>query len=189
VKYYPSETNLRLADIVLINKIDTADPKSVEAVKINIKETNPEAVIIEAASPITVDKLELIRGRRVLIIEDGPTLTHGGMSYGAGTIAAKKLGAEIVNPRPYAIGSIKKAYKQYPHLGKVLPALGYKPDQLRDLEKTINSTPCDAVILGTPANIEILLKLNKPTVQAKYELKEIGSPNLEEILSQMFQGL
>jgi predicted GTPase len=186
VLYYPSETNLRLAEIILINKIDTADPKSVEAVKRNVKEINPKAIMIEAASPITVDKPELIRGRRVLIIEDGPTLTHGGMSYGAGTIAAKNLGAEIVDPKPYAIGSIKKAYKQYPHLGKVLPALGYNPDQLEELEKTINSTPCDVVILGTPANLKRLLKLNKPTTQVNYELKEIGSPNLEEILSQKF---
>ncbi len=186
VKYYPSEINLRLADIILINKVDTADPKSVETVKKNIKVTNPKAVIIEAASLITVDKSDLIRGRRVLIIEDGPTLTHGGMSFGAGTIAAKNLGAEIVDPRPYAIGSFKEAYKKYPHLEKVLPALGYMPNQLRELEKIINSTPCDVVILGTPANLERLLKLNKPTVQAKYELKEIGSPNLEEILSQTF---
>ena len=189
IMYYPSETNLRLAEVIIINKIDTADPKSVEAVKKNIKEINPEATIIEAASPITVDKPELIRGRRVLIIEDGPTLTHGGMSYGAGTIAAKNLGSEIVDPRPYAIGTIKKVYKQYPHIGKVLPALGYNPKQLEELEKTINSAPCDAIILGTPANLKRLLKLNKPTAQAKYELKELGSPNLEEILSHTFQGI
>jgi predicted GTPase len=186
VKYYPSETNLRLADIIIINKIDTADHESVEAVKNNIKEINPNIVLIEAASPITIGKAELIRGRRVLIIEDGPTLTHGGMSFGAGTIAAKSLNAEIVDPRPYAIGSIKKAYNDYPHLGKVLPALGYNSDQLGELEKTINSTPCDIVILGTPSNLTKLLKLNKPTVHAKYKLEEVGSPNLEEILSQHF---
>jgi predicted GTPase len=186
VKYYPSETNLRLADVVIINKIDTADHESVETVKNNIKEINPNIVLIEAASPITIDNADLIRGRRVLIIEDGPTLTHGGMSFGAGTIAAKNLDAEIVDPRPYAIGSIEKAYKDYPHLGKVLPALGYNSDQLRELEKTINSTPCDIVILGTPANLAKLLKLNKPAVHAKYKLEEIGSPNLEEILSRHF---
>jgi predicted GTPase len=155
-------------------------------VKNNIKEINPDIVLVEAASPITIDKAELIRGRRVLIIEDGPTLTHGGMSFGAGTIAAKNLDAEIVDPRPYAIGSIEKAYKDYPHLGKVLPALGYNSDQLKELEKTINSTPCDIVILGTPANLAKLLKLNKPAVHAKYKLEEIGSPNLEEILSRHF---
>jgi predicted GTPase len=143
-------------------------------------------VLIEAASPITIDNADLIRGRRVLIIEDGPTLTHGGMSFGAGTIAAKNLDAEIVDPRPYAIGSIEKAYNDYPHLGKVLPALGYNSDQLRELEKTINSTPCDIIILGTPSNLTKLLKLNKPAVHAKYKLKEIGSPNLEEILSRHF---
>jgi predicted GTPase len=186
VKYYPSETNLRLADVIIINKIDTADHESVEAVKNNIKEINPNSVLIEAASPITIDKAELIKGRKVLIIEDGPTLTHGGMSFGAGTIAAKNLDTEIVDPRPYAIGSIEKAYKDYPHLGKVLPALGYNSDQLRELENTINSTPCDIVILGTPSNLTKLLKLNKPTVHAKYKLEEIGSPNLEEILSQHF---
>ena len=186
VKYYPSEINLRLADVIIINKIDTADNESVEAVKNNIKEINPNILLIEAASPITIDKAELIRGRRVLIIEDGPTLTHGGMSFGAGTIVAKNLNAEIVDPRPYAIGSIKKVYKDYPHLGKVLPALGYNSDQLRELEKTINSTPCDIVILGTTSNLTKLLKLNKTTVHTKYKLKEIGSPNLEEILSQHF---
>jgi predicted GTPase len=189
VKYYPSETNLRLADIIIINKIDTADHKSVEQVKNNIKEINPDSVIIKAASPITIEKKEQIRGRRVLIIEDGPTLTHGGMSFGAGTIAAKNLDAKIVDPRPYAIGSIKKAYKDYPHLGKVLPALGYSSKQLRELEKTINSTPCDIIILGTPSNLEKLLKLNKPTIHVKYELEEIGLPNLEEILSQTFQKI
>ena len=189
VKYYPSETNLRLADVVVINKVDTADSKSVKAVKKNIKKINPVAVIVEAASPISVDKSELVRGRKVLIVEDGPTLTHGGMSHGAGTIAAKKLGAEIVDPRPYAVGSIAKAYKEYSHLGMVLPALGYEEEQLRELEMTINSTPCDVVLLGTPANLGTLLKLNKPIARARYELQEIGSPNLEEILSKTYPGI
>ena len=188
VKYHPGETNLRMANIVIINKVDTANPKSVETVKKNVKETNPEAVIIEAASPITVDKPELVRGKKALIVEDGPTLTHGGMQYGAGTIAAKSLGSEIVDPRPYAFGSIAKTYTKYPHLGKVLPALGYKADQLRELEKTINSTPCDVVLLGTPADLGRLLKLNKPIARARYELQEIGSPNLEEILNLTFRG-
>ena len=188
VKYHPGETNLRMANIVIINKVDTANPKSVETIKKNVKELNPEAVIIEAASPITVDKPELVRGKKALIVEDSPTLTHGGMQYGAGTIAAKSLGSEIVDPRPYAFGSIAKIYTKYPHLGKVLPALGYMADQLRELEKTINSTPCDVVLLGTPADLGRLLKLTKPIARVRYELQEIGSPNLEEILNLTFRG-
>jgi len=189
IKYHPGETNLRIANIVVINKVDTADPKSIEAVKKNVKETNPGAVIIEAASSITVDNPDLVRGKRVLVVEDGPTLTHGGMKYGAGTLAAKSLGAEeIVDPRPYAVGSIAETYKKYPHLRAVLPALGYRADQMRELEMTINSTPCEVVVLGTPTDLGRLLNLNKPTTRARYELQEIGSPNLEEILSRTFNG-
>ncbi len=189
IKYHPGETNLRIADVVVINKVDTADPKSIETVRKNVKETNPEAVIIEAASPVTVDNPDLIRGKRVLVVEDGPTLTHGEMPNGAGTLAAKSLGAEeIVDPRPYAVGSIAETYKKYPHLGAVLPALGYREDQMRELEMTINSTPCDIVVLGTPTDLGRLLNLNKPTTRVNYELKEIGSPNLEEILSRTFKG-
>lgn len=188
-KYHPGETNLRLANIVIINKVNTADPMNIKSVKKNIKETNPKATIIEAASSIMVDNPNLVTGKRVLVIEDGPTLTHGGMKYGAGTLAAKSLGAEeIVDPRPYAVGSIAETYKKYPHLGTVLPALGYMADQMRDLETTINSTPCDTVVLGTPTNLGRLLNLDKPTTRVRYELQEIGSPNLEEILSRIFKG-
>ncbi len=189
IKYHPGETNLRMANVVVINKVDSADPKNIETVKKNVKETNPEAIIIEAASSITVDNPELVRGKRVLVVEDGPTLTHGGMKFGAGTLAAKSLGAEeIVDPRPYTVGSIAETYKKYPHLGAVLPALGYRADQMRELEMTINSTPCDIVVLGTPTDLGRLLNLNKPATRARYELQEIGSPNLEEILSRTFKG-
>ena len=189
VGYYPGEINLRLADVVLVNKVDTADPMSIEIVKRNVKEMNPKAIIIEAASPIMVNNPELVRNKRVLVVEDGPSLTHGGMPYGAGTLAAKSLGAEeIVDPRPYAVGSIAETYKKYPYLRAVLPALGYSTYQMKDLEMTINSTPCDVVILGTPTDIGRFLKLNKPSTQVRYELQEKGSPNLEEILSQNFEG-
>jgi predicted GTPase len=188
LKYHPGETNLRMADIVIINKVDTADPKNIETVKKNVKATNPHATMIEAASSITVDDPGLVKGKRVLVLEDGPTLTHGGMQYGAGTLAAKRLGAEeVVDPRPYAVGSIAETYNKYPHLGAVLPALGYRPDQMQELEMTINSTPSDSVVLGTPIDLGKVLKLNKPTTRARYELREIGSPNLEEILTRTFK--
>jgi predicted GTPase len=188
IKYHPGETNLRMANIVIINKVDTADQKSIETVKKNVKETNPEAIIIEAASSITFDPPTSVRGKRVLVVEDGPTLTHGGMPYGAGTLAAENLGAEeIVDPRQYAVGSIAETYKKYPHLEAVLPALGYRPNQMRELEMTINSTPCDIVVLGTPIDLERLLNLNKPTIRARYKLQETGSPNLQEILSRTFE--
>lgn len=189
IKYHPGETNLRLANIIIVNKVRTANPKNVETVKKNVREINPKATIIEAASSITVDNPELVRGKRVLVVEDGPTLTHGGMKYGAGTLAAKSFGAEeIVDPRPYAVGSIAETYKKYPHLEAVLPALGYMAEQKRELETTINSTPCDIVVLGTPANLGNFLNLNKPITRARYKLQEIGSPNLEEILSKIFKG-
>ncbi|MFQ6074417.1 MAG: cyclic 2,3-diphosphoglycerate synthase, partial [Candidatus Bathyarchaeia archaeon] len=144
IVYHPGETNLRMADVVVINKVDTANPANVQTVRKNVKRLNPKAIIIEAASPITVDKPELIKGRKVLVVEDGPTLTHGNMPYGAGTIAAKRLGAtEIVDPRPYAVGSIVKTFEEYPHLGAVLPAIGYGKEQIKELEETINQTPCD----------------------------------------------
>jgi predicted GTPase len=190
IKYHPGETNLRMADIVVINKVDTADPKDVETVKKHIEETNPKAIIIKATSSITFDHPDLVEGKRVLVVEDGPTLTHGGMSYGAGTFAANNLGAKlIVDPRPYAVGSIAETFNRYPHLGAVLPALGYREDQMKELETTINSTPCDVVVLGTPIDLGKLLRLNKPTARVYYELQEIGSPNLKEILSQTFKRI
>ena len=189
LRYHPGETNLRMADVVIINKVGTADPRNVETVKKNIREANPEALIIEAKSPINVDTPELIKGKRVLVIEDGPTLTHGGMPYGAGTIAAKKFGAgEILDPKPYAVGSIVEAYKKYRHLGPILPALGYGDHQIKELEETIKATPCDVVIVGTPIDLRRVLNLSKPAVRVRYELQEVGSPNLGEILSQRFSG-
>ena len=189
LKYHPGEANLRMAEVVVINKVDAADPKDVETVKQNIRETNPTAVIVEAKSPITVDKPELVKGKRVLVIEDGPTLTHGGMPYGAGTVAAKRFGAkELVDPRPYAVGSIVGAYGKYTQLGPILPALGYGEHQIRELEKTIDDTPCDVIVVATPIDLRRIVKLNKPSVRVRYELQEVGSPNLEEILSQRFPG-
>jgi len=185
--YHPGETNLRMADVVVINKVDTADPVNVETVRKNIKSVNPDATIIEAASLITVDDSELIKGKRVLVVEDGPTLTHGNMAYGAGTIAAKRLGAsEIVDPRPYAVGSIKDTFKKYTHLSSLLPAMGYGEEQTRELEKTVNATPCDVVLIGTPVDLRRLLRINKPAVRARYELQELGKPNLEDILKRRF---
>ena len=185
--YHPGETNLRMADVVVINKVDTADPANVEIVKTNVKKANPNATIVEAASPITVDDSGRVKGKRVLVVEDGPTLTHGNMTYGAGTIAAKKLAAkEIVDPHPYAVGSIRDTFKKYAHLGALLPAMGYGEKQVDELEKTINATPCDLVIIGTPVDLRRLLKLNKPAVMARYELQEVSKPDIEEILRSHF---
>jgi predicted GTPase len=188
VTYHPGETNLRLADVVIINKVDTANPTDVATVRNNVKAVNPDATIIEAASPISVDNAKLINGKRVLVVEDGPTLTHGNMAYGAGTIAAERCGAgEIVDPRPYAVGSIVEAYKKYAHLGALLPALGYGKEQVHELEETINKTPCDVVLIGTPIDLRRVLKLNKPAARAKYELQEIGTPTLEDILKKFLK--
>jgi predicted GTPase len=181
--YHPGETNLRMSNVVIINKVDTAPMENVNRVKENIKKANPNAIILEAASPITADNPELIRGKRVLVVEDGPTLTHGSMPYGAATILAKRLGAsELVDPRPYAVGSIKEAYEKYPHLGFVLPALGYSEKQIAELNETVSRTPCDAVVIGTPVDLRKLMKINKPTVRVKYELKVLGPISLEQIL-------
>jgi len=186
--YHPGETNLRMANVVIINKVDTADPKNVENVKENIRMVNPKAKILEAASPITVDKPELIRGNRVLVIEDGPTLTHGNMPYGAGAIMAKQLGAnEIVDPRPYAVGSIKENYEKYTHLGAILPAVGYGEKQIAELKETVDRTPCDAVVIGTPIDLTRVMTISKPTVRVKYELKVLGPVTLEEILEEFLQ--
>ncbi len=177
-----------MADVIVINKVDTADPENVEIVRKNVKRLNSKAIIIEAASPITVDKPELIKGKKVLVVEDGPTLTHGNMPYGAGTIVAKRLGAaEIVDPRPYAVGSIVKTFEEYPHLGAVLPAVGYGKEQIKELEETINKTPCDVVLIGTPIDLRHVLHLNKPATRARYELKEIGKTELKDIIEERFR--
>ncbi len=184
--YHPGETNLRMANVVIINKVDTADPKNVEIVEKNTKAANPDATIVKTASPITVDNPELIKGKKVLVIEDGPTLTHGNMAYGAGTIIAKKLGASIVDPHPYAVGSIRETFRKYPHVGALLPAVGYGREQIKELEETINATPCDAVAVGTPIDLRQVLRVNKPMVRVRYELQEVGKPNLEDVLKSRF---
>ncbi|MEM3011197.1 MAG: cyclic 2,3-diphosphoglycerate synthase, partial [Candidatus Bathyarchaeia archaeon] len=187
MRYHPGETNLRMANVIVINKMDTANPANVEAVRKNVKETNPKATVIEAASPITVDDPKQIKGKRVLVVEDGPTLTHGNMAYGAGMIVAQRLGAsEIVDPRPYAVGSIVETFREYGHLGPLLPAVGYGKEQILELQETINATPCDVVVIGTPIDLRRVLKLNKPAVRARYELQELGSPTLSDILKQHF---
>jgi len=185
--YHPGETNLRMADVVVINKVDTAEPANVEIVKANIRKVNPDATVVEAASPITVDDSARVKNKRVLVVEDGPTLTHGNMAYGAGTIAAKRLGAkEIVDPRPYAVGSIRDTFTKYTHLSALLPAMGYGDKQIDELEKTINATPCDLVVIGTPIDLRKIVGLNKPAVRARYELQEVSKPDIEEILRKRF---
>ena len=183
--YHPGETTLNLADVVVVNKITTTDYKNVMELEENIRKANPNAVIIEAASPIFVDNPELVKGKRVLVIEDGPTLTHGEMKYGAGVVAARRFGAkELVDPRPYLVGSMKETFDKYPEIGTLLPAMGYFEQQLKDLEETINNTDCDVVISATPIDITRLVKVNKPIVRVRYELEEIGYPKLEDILKE-----
>ncbi len=183
VMYHPGETNLRMADVVIINKIDTAEPECVEQVRRTIRTVNPHAVIIDAASPLFVENPESIRGKRVLVIEDGPTLTHGGMEFGAGWIAAEKYGAaEVVDPRPYAVGSIKATFDKYTHLSKILPAMGYGNQQVKELEKTIDAVDADVVVIGTPIDLSRIVKINKPSVRVRYELQEIGKPTLVDVL-------
>ena len=187
VKYHPGEANARMADVFVINKVDTAEPEHVLTVRENLHALNPDALIIEAASPIFVDDPAAIRGKRVLVVEDGPTLTHGGMAYGAGWVAARRFGAaEIVDPRPYAVGSIRDTYAKYPNTGAVLPAMGYGKEQMRELEETINRAEADLVVVGTPINLGRLLKLNKPYQRVRYELQEIGVPTLEDLLREKF---
>ncbi|MCK4457760.1 MAG: GTPase [Thermoplasmata archaeon] len=184
VGYHPGEANVLMADVIIVNKVETAKPDDVERVKENVRRLNPDAVLIEAASPITVRDTEPIHKKRVLVIEDGPTVTHGDMEYGAGTIAAKRFGAsEMVDPRPHAVGSIKETLKKYPHLGNLLPAMGYTDQQIKELEETINSADCDVVVSGTPIDLKRILSVNKPVVRVRYELLEIGRPNLDDILS------
>jgi predicted GTPase len=183
--YYPGNTSLRMADAVVINKIDTADGQDILEVMENIKEVNPKATVIEAASPLFVDNPEIIRNKRVLVVEDGPTLTHGEMQYGAGTVAAEKLGAaEIVDPRPFTVKSITETYEKYPNIGILLPAMGYGEQQMKDLEETINKVDCDSVVIGTPIDLGRILKINKPSTRVKYELQEIGQNTVEKVLKE-----
>jgi predicted GTPase len=186
--YHPGETNARSADVFVINKVDTAAPEDVLLVRENLHLLNPGAVIIEAASPLFVDDPLAIRGKRVLVIEDGPTLTHGEMAYGAGWVAARRFGAaEIVDPRPFAVGSILETYRKYPTTGEILPAMGYGDEMMRELEQTINNADVDLVVIGTPIDLASLLKINKPSQRVRYELQEIGQPTLSEILQAKFK--
>lgn len=183
--YHPGETNLRMADIAIINKIDSADPLDVEKVKNAIAAVNPKAKIIKANSPIIVDNPEAVAGKKVLVIEDGPTLTHGDMAYGAGVIAAEKLGAaELLDPRPYAVGTIKGTFTKYKHLSRLLPAMGYGKIQIEELEKTINDSPAELVLIGTPIDLRRIMKLNKPAVRVKYDLQETEEHELAKILAE-----
>ncbi|NHJ02215.1 MAG: GTPase [Candidatus Heimdallarchaeota archaeon] len=187
--YFPGEVNVRQADVIIINKSDTAPEGHVERLKASIKELNQEATIIVANSPISVDKPELIKNKRVLVVEDGPTLTHGEMKYGAGHIAAKNFeAAEIIDPRPYAKGTIKRTYEKYNHLSEVLPAMGYGEKQRKELEETINSADCDTVIIGTPIDLGRLLDIQKPYTRVTYDLEEVSSPNLEKIVLEFLKN-
>jgi predicted GTPase len=183
LSYYPSEANLRMADVVIINKVDTAAAEAVFELRDNIRSVNRTALIVDAASPLIVERAELIMGKRALVVEDGPTLTHGEMKFGAGMIAAQKHGAsDVVDPRPYAVGTIKKTFEIYPEIGQLLPAMGYGAKQIKDLETTINKVPCDVVIIGTPIDLKRIVKITKPALRVSYELQEIGEPNLKGIL-------
>ena len=181
--YYPGEANLRMADVVVINKIDTAEPDNILEVRENIMEVNPNAMVIDGASPIFVDDYEQIRGKRVLVVEDGPTLTHGEMEYGAGVVAAEKFGAaELVDPRPFTVGTITETFEKYPEIGTLLPAMGYGDQQMKDLEETINKSDADLVIIGTPIDLRKIIKIDKPALRVYYELQEIGKPDLSDAL-------
>ncbi len=183
VSFYPGEVVARISDVIVINKIDSATLENINIVRNNLRNINPDAIIVDAASPLTVDKPELIKGKRVLVVEDGPTLTHGHMKIGAGTVAAQKFGAsELVDPRQYAVGKLAETFKIYPNIGTLLPAMGYGDEQIRDLERTIENTPCDTVVIATPIDLKRIIKINKPTVKVGYELQEIGSPNLQEVI-------
>jgi len=185
VSYYPGEINLRMANVVVINKIDTATPENVRKVRESIVTVNPNATLVDAASVIQIHDPNLIKGKKVLVIEDGPTLTHGGMAYGAGTIAARQGGAaEIVDPRPYAVESIAEAFRNYPTIGPILPAIGYSTRQLQHLETTVNRVDCDAVVVATPIDLGRIIDIRKPHTRVSYELQEVGTPNLEDVLSE-----
>ncbi len=183
VSYYPGETNLRMADYVIINKEVEADFEAIEEVRSNIRLVNPSAIIIDAASPVSVENPEIIRGKKALVVEDGPTLTHGEMTFGAGVVAAERWGAvEIVDPRPFLKGKLVDTFEKYPEIGQVLPAMGYGKEQLKDLEATINATECDAVIIGTPIDLRRIINIKKPSVRVFYELQEIGKITLQDAL-------
>jgi predicted GTPase len=181
--YYPGETNLLMADVVVINKIDTADTEDIDEVRWSVREANPNAVIIDAASPISVENAEIILGKTALVVEDGPTLTHGEMTYGAGMVAAEKYGAaDVVDPRPYTVGTITETFEKYPDIGELLPAMGYGEQQMKDLEETIAKTKCEVVIIGTPIDLRRIIDIKQPSVRVTYDLQEIGQPTLVDVL-------
>ena len=189
LSYYPGQTNLWRADCIVINKIETADPDDVIELRENIAMANPDAIVVDAASPFNVSNAEAIRGKRVLVIEDGPTLTHGEMPYGVGVVAAYKFGAaEQVDPRPYAVGTIAETFEKYPDIGELLPAMGYGEQQVRDLEATINATDCDVVVIATPIDLQRIVKINKPSCRVTYDLQEIGRPTLDDVLEKHFKA-
>lgn len=184
ITYYPGSTNVRIADVIVVNKVDSASREAIETVRRNVSTVNSHALIIEAASPIIVDDPEVIRGKKVLVVEDGPTLTHGEMSYGAGTLAARQFGAkEIIDPRPYAVKTIAETFKKYPATGALLPAMGYGDGQMKDLEATINHTPADAVIIGTPVDLRRVIRIRKPSVRVQYSLEETTKPDLADVIN------
>ncbi|NQU34755.1 MAG: GTPase [Bacteroidetes bacterium] len=184
LKYYPGEVTLRLADVAIINKMDSAAPEDIQTVRENIYKVAPHAIVVDAASPIAVDDASVIKGKRVLVVEDGPTLTHGEMKLGAGTIAALKYGAaEIIDPRPFVVGKLAETFKIYPNIGALMPAMGYSDQQLKDLETSINNTDCDSVIIGTPIDLQRIVNIKKPSTRVYYDLQEIGQPSLEGILN------
>jgi len=186
--YYPGETNLRLADVVVINKIETADPDDVEYVRENIRNINPNATIVDAASPISVEDASIITGKKVLVVEDGPTLTHGEMQLGAGIVAAIKFGAEeMIDPRPFTVGKLTETFEKYPEIGQLLPAMGYGEQQMKDLETTINNTECEGVVIGTPIDLRRIANIKHPSTRVTYDLQEIGSPNLDEIVNEFLK--
>jgi predicted GTPase len=187
LRYHPGEANLRMADVVVINKVDTADLHSVARVVANVSGVNPAAMVIKAASPVTLADGPSLIGKRVLVVEDGPTITHGGMPFGAGTVAARRAGARIVDPRPFAVGSIAETMARYPHIGPVLPAMGYSDHQLRELEATINATDCDTVIAGTPINLQRLIGSTHPIRRATYELRKVGESRLEQVIARLIE--
>lgn len=188
LSYHPGETNFRMADVIIINKVDSAKPEDVEKIRENIRKINPKALVIEADSPVSVDDPAAIQGKKALVIEDGPTLTHGGMKFGAGIIAARKFGAaEVVSPKDYAVGTIADTYRKYGHLSDILPAMGYSEQQLKDLEETINRTPCDVVINGSPSDLGRLITVNKPMVRVRYDLEQRTGPDLKAILEAVLE--
>ena len=183
LSYYPGEVTLRMADVVVINKMDSAAPQDIQTVRENIAKVAPQAIVVDAASPLAVDDPSIIKDKRVLVVEDGPTLTHGEMKLGAGTVAAQKYGAaEIIDPRPYVVGKLKETFEIYPNIGKLLPAMGYSDQQLKDLETSINNTDCDAVVIGTPIDLQRIVKIDKPSTRVYYDLQEIGQPDLVGII-------